>query len=133
MSECDTSVICDSTIIDFYSISRFGFVLKDKDIVVDDIRVRGIGKSFIDLGPSVFEQADKLDFNPVKASKAKQNTSVYFEETGRMDVPVFEIEDLSEGDLVVGPALIIDKTQTIIVDPDPVKCKVLKRSLLIEL
>ena len=107
-------------------------MLKDKDIIVDDIRVRGIGKSFTDLGPSVFDQAEKLDFKSVDRSKAKK-TSVYFEETGRVEVPVYEIKELVEGDLVVGPALIIDNTQTIVVDPEPVQCKVLKKSLLIEL
>lgn len=99
---------------------------------MDDIRVRGIGKSFSSLGPSVFEQAEKLNFKPVDKSKTEQ-TSVYFEETGRVDAPVFQIEQLNEGDLVEGPALIIDDTQTVVIDPAPVVCKVLKKSLLIEM
>lgn len=32
-----------------------------------------------------------------------------------------------------GPALVIDDTQTIVVDPKPVQAKVLKKALLIEL
>lgn len=111
---------------------EFGFVLKNKSIIVDDIRVRGIGKSFSTLGPSVFEQAEKLDFKPVDGSKAER-ASVYFEETGRVDTPVFQIQQLNEGDLIEGPALVIDDTQTVVVDPAPVVCKVLKKSLLIEL
>lgn len=107
-------------------------MLKNKSIIVDDIRVRGIGKSFSSLGPSVFEQAEKLDFKPVDGSKAERS-SVYFEETGRVDTPVYQIEQLKEGDLVEGPALIIDNTQTVVVDPSPVVCKVLNKSLLIEL
>lgn len=107
-------------------------MLKSKNIVVDDIRVRGIGKSFSSLGPSVFEQAEKLDFKAVDKRKTEQ-TSVYFEETGRVDAPVFQIEQLKEGDLVEGPALIIDNTQTVVIDPSPVICKVLKKSLLIEM
>ena len=107
-------------------------MLKNKDIIVDDIRVRGIGKSFSSLGESVFEQAEKLIFKPVDRSKTEQ-TSVYFEETGRVNAPVFQIEQLKEGDLVEGPALIIDDTQTVVIDPAPVICKVLKKSLLIEM
>lgn len=108
-------------------------MLKDKNIVVDDIRVRGIGRSFTSAGPSVFEEAVKLDFQSVHPSKASRTTSVYFEETGRVDTPVYEIGKLEAGDLIKGPALIIDDTQTIVVDPEPVKCKVLAKSLLIEL
>lgn len=112
---------------------RFGFVLKDKNIVVDDIRVRGIGRSFTTAGPSAFEEAAKLEFRPVNRSKASRTTSVYFEETGRVDAPVYEIGRLEAGDLIRGPALVIDDTQTIVVDPEPVTCKVLAKSLLIEL
>ena len=112
---------------------RFGFVLKDKNIVVDDIRVRGIGRSFTTAGPSVFQEAAKLEFRPVSQSKASRTTSVYFQETGRVDAPVYEIGDLEAGDLIKGPALVIDDTQTIVVDPEPVTCKVLAKSLLIEL
>lgn len=109
-------------------------MLKDKDIIVDDIRVRGIGKSVSNLGASVFEQAESLKFKPVERERSRKSTSVYFEETGRVDdCPIYEIESLNEGDLVEGPALIIDSTQTIVVDPSPVKCKVLAKSLLIEL
>lgn len=108
--------------------------MKDKDIIVDDIRVRGVGKSFQSLDDSVFQRAAKIEFKAVnKSSRARESASVYFEDQGRVDTPVFKLEDLHEGDLIEGPALIIDNTQTIVVDPAPVTCKVLAKSLLIEL
>lgn len=96
------------------------------------MRVRGIGKSFTSLGDSVFEQAANLKFTPVDPSSAPK-TSVYFEDVGRVDTPVFQIDELNEGDLVEGPALIIDNTQTVVVDPKPVRVKVLKKCLLVEM
>ncbi len=39
---------------------EFGFVLEDKRIIVDDIRVRGVGKSFDSLGKTVLEEYREL-------------------------------------------------------------------------
>ena len=35
---------------------EFGFLLENKAIIVDDIKVRGIGKTFDSLGESVYEE-----------------------------------------------------------------------------
>jgi 5-oxoprolinase (ATP-hydrolysing) len=44
---------------------------------------------------------------------------VYFEQAkGRIDTPVFELGKLEVGDVVNGPAMIIDDTQTIVLDPE---------------
>ncbi|KAL0948059.1 hypothetical protein HGRIS_010682 [Hohenbuehelia grisea] len=98
--------------------SEFGFVLEDKNIIVDDVKVRGIGKTFDDLGESVFAEVEKLDRRPVDQAKADSKHSVYFDKVGRVeDTPVFVLDYLSVGDTVQGPAMIIDDTQTIVVIP----------------
>ncbi|WVF70315.1 hypothetical protein IAT40_005104 [Kwoniella sp. CBS 6097] len=107
---------------------EFGFLL-NKNIVVDDIKVRGIGKTFDSLGPSAFQEAKSLTLNPVDPSKADFHQEVYVWYDGdpqngvpgqdggkREDVPVFELGSLNVGDQVKGPALIIDETQTIFVN-----------------
>lgn len=71
-------------------------------------RVRGIGKSFDTLGPSVFTEANSLSFVPVNRApsvdgKTSETTSVYFENGGRTETPVYLLERLSAGDLVEGP------------------------------
>jgi len=44
--------------------------------------------------------------------------SVYFDRVGRVDdTPVFLLDRLAVGDVVEGPAMIIDDTQTIVVVP----------------
>ncbi|KAJ7619582.1 Hydantoinase/oxoprolinase-domain-containing protein [Roridomyces roridus] len=68
--------------------SEFGFLLETKSIIVDDIKVRGIGKTFDTLGESVYEEVKGLAQRPV-------------------DV----------GEVVEGPAMVIDDTQTIVVVP----------------
>ncbi|GAA6037141.1 hypothetical protein JCM8097_008756 [Rhodosporidiobolus ruineniae] len=111
--------------------SEFGFSM-DAPIIVDDVRVRGVGKSFDSLGKSVFQEANELDFRPLEQAAGGETASTYFEETGRVDVPVHMLEKLSAGDLVEGPALILDGTQTIVVSPGA-KAKVTSKHLLIEL
>ncbi|KAJ3902309.1 5-oxoprolinase [Lentinula edodes] len=113
--------------------AEFGFLLEGKTIIVDDIKVRGIGKTFDTLGESVYNEVEKLQssnaikavnsfdpsLSPAKPDKADATWSVYFDEpVGRVDnTPVFQLEKLEIGDEVHGPAMIIDDTQTIVVIP----------------
>ena len=57
---------------------------------------------------------------------------MYFEDTGRVDVPVHLLEELKQGDIVKGPAAIVDGTQTIVVVPRAL-AKVCSKQVLIEL
>ena len=75
------------------------------------------------MGASVFDEIDDLKtttVDPSSSSSAKHSTthSVYFGEfKGRVDTPVYKLENLDIGDKVPGPAIIIDATQTIVLDP----------------
>lgn len=103
--------------------SEFGFLLDSKNIVVDDLKVRGIGKTFDSLGQSVFEELKELKTRVVggqgsEEEKVAMRYSVYFEGVGRVhDTRVYELDRLEVGDEVRGPAMIIDNTQTIVVIP----------------
>ncbi|KAI0040432.1 5-oxoprolinase [Auriscalpium vulgare] len=98
--------------------AEFGFLLDEKSIVVDDVKVRGIGKTFDSLGPSVFEELRTLQTRAVEKTRASSVHSVYFDRVGRVDeTPVFELPILDVGDAIEGPAMIIDDTQTIVVVP----------------
>ncbi|KAK8866074.1 hypothetical protein IAR55_001225 [Kwoniella newhampshirensis] len=100
---------------------EFGFLL-NKSIIVDDIKVRGVGKTFDSLGPSAFQEVKSLTLNavdPTTKSDFQQECYVWFESAGqgrREQVPVFELDSLDTGDLVKGPAMIIDDTQTVFVN-----------------
>ncbi|KIM63244.1 hypothetical protein SCLCIDRAFT_15597 [Scleroderma citrinum Foug A] len=98
--------------------AEFGFLLETKGIIVDDIKVRGIGKTFDDLGESVYSEVECIKKTPVGRSKADSTNSTYFDRVGRVhDTPVFLLDNLSIGDEIVGPAMVIDNTQTIVVVP----------------
>ena len=94
---------------------EFGFTLPDRDIIVDDIRVRGVGKSFEALHKTVDQQ---LKLTPKNIGNEKQfgKSSVYFE-GGRRETPIYKIGDLDPGDQVQGPAILADETQTLLVTP----------------
>ena len=98
--------------------AEFGFLLDTKSIIVDDIKVRGIGKTFDNLGESVFSEVEEMQTRAVERKKADTTWSVYFDRVGRVqDTPVYLLPSLDVGDVIEGPAMIIDDTQTIVLIP----------------
>jgi 5-oxoprolinase (ATP-hydrolysing) len=95
---------------------EFGFTLDDRDIIIDDVRVRGIGKSFRHKEKTADQQLKTIKRQDVAEDKNHSTKQVYFE-GGRMATPVFRLEDLDVGDVVKGPAMLADGTQTIVVPP----------------
>ncbi|KAG9780451.1 hydantoinase B/oxoprolinase, partial [Aureobasidium melanogenum] len=95
---------------------EFGFTLPDRDIIVDDVRVRGIGKSFRGMAKTVDQQLREIQPKDVAADKAHSTSQVYFE-GGRKDTKIYKLEDLEVGTRVAGPAIIADGTQTLVVPP----------------
>lgn len=95
---------------------EFGFTLPDRDIIVDDIRVRGTGKSTEKFGKSVDDQLKDLQTKDVDPATKCGDGHVYFE-GGRQKTPIFKLEDLEAGSKIKGPSIIADNTQTIIVSP----------------
>lgn len=96
---------------------EFGFTLPDRDIIVDDVRVRGIGKSFEGLDKTVDQQLKEITLRDVKTDDNQHGTLKVFFEGGRQETPVLKLEALDVGDRITGPALIVDDTQTILVTP----------------
>ena len=83
------------------------------------LQVRGIGKTFDNMGESVFAEISKLQRKPVDTkARADMTYSVYFNEIGRVNgTPVLKLDDLEVGEEIEGPAMIIDNTQTIVLIP----------------
>lgn len=96
---------------------EFGFHFPDKAIVVDDIRVRATGSAQTKVEKSPYAQLQALGTAAVQTPEPNGNSKVYFTEGGWADTPTFELQALPSGAKVEGPALIIDKTQTIVVTP----------------
>lgn len=97
---------------------EFGFTLPDRDIVIDDVRARGIGKTFEGEEKTVDQQLRDIKPRDVgKDEKQFGKKSVYFE-GGRHDTAIYKLEDIEVGDRIQGPAIIADGTQTIVVTPE---------------
>ncbi|PHH77896.1 hypothetical protein CDD82_3302 [Ophiocordyceps australis] len=95
---------------------EFGFTLDDRDIIVDDVRVRGVGRSFRHDEPTVDQQLKTVKRVDVPCEHKDGVRDVYFE-GGRLKTPVYRLEALDVGNVVAGPAVLADGTQTIIVTP----------------
>lgn len=95
---------------------EFGFTLPNRDIIVDDIRVRGIGKGFNVPENTIDQQLNESKPKDVEMGREYCRSQVYFE-GGRQDTPVYKLDDLRIDDCVTGPAILADDTQTIVVTP----------------
>jgi 5-oxoprolinase (ATP-hydrolysing) len=91
---------------------EFGFIMSaDQPIMIDDIRVRGIGISDLQV-----EQDFDNDLGHVPIPQADSLVQCYFEQ-GYLETAVFKLEQLKPGMKVNGPVIIIDDNSTILVEP----------------
>ncbi|KAM0426116.1 hypothetical protein ACHAPT_008747 [Fusarium lateritium] len=95
-------------------IREFAFSM-NRPITIESVKVRGIGST----GAQVREKTAYQEIASSKQSTySNQATSqkVYLDGSWQ-DTGVFRLEDIPEGSLIDGPAIIIDQTQTILVEP----------------
>ncbi|PGH17989.1 hypothetical protein AJ80_04610 [Polytolypa hystricis UAMH7299] len=95
---------------------EFGFTLPDRDIIVDDVRVRAIGKTFDELGKTVDQQLRDAKPRAVDTKKTHRTSQVYFE-GGRRETPIYKLEALDVNERIEGPAVLADGTQTVVIPP----------------
>ncbi|KAF3057073.1 hypothetical protein GL218_05950 [Daldinia childiae] len=89
----------------------------DKKVHIDDVRVRGVGKSTeVSHDNSKLVKELKSNFSEVKGGEDR-TTQAYFAEGGLQPTKVFRLNSIVPGSIVTGPAIIIDNTQTIVVVP----------------
>lgn len=98
---------------------EFGFTPKDRSIFVDELRIRAIGKSSISEDRSAFDELRALT-DVLLPPKPTLNHLSYFDQLGWTATPVFTLDSLEIGTRITGPALVIDKTQTILINPKSV-------------
>ena len=103
---------------------EFGFVLEERAVVVDDLRVRSVGRqlaaaSSVGEGEEEAEDGDEgweeRESEPLPPPAA--TVSACFSSGGRQGTPVFELSALLRGQGVPGPALLSAGTCTIVVEP----------------
>ncbi|CZR57840.1 probable 5-oxoprolinase [Phialocephala subalpina] len=106
-----------------------------RKVMVDDVRVRGTGGNgeiMQDSETLVHEMKLIGQGMEVKTDDAAHQVKVYFPGSGYQMTPVFLLDGLNPGATVSGPAVIIDKTQTIVLVPGS-KASILTSHVIIDL
>ncbi|OKL57176.1 hypothetical protein UA08_07317 [Talaromyces atroroseus] len=96
---------------------EFGFT-QPREILIDDVRVRSIGKGMdVSLSSPCAELKKLANSPPSTPIQPDRKIKVYFEQCGWVEVGLYSLKGLIPGTRISGPAMVIDKTQTIIIDP----------------
>lgn len=106
----EDGVGCDYT-VEFVKLfqQEYGFKLQNRNILICDVRVRGIGVTNI-LKPRALEPASGTP-------KVEGHYKVYFV-NGWHHTPLFKLENLGYGHVMPGPAIIMNGNSTVIVEPN---------------
>jgi 5-oxoprolinase (ATP-hydrolysing) len=112
-------------------LREFGFT-QPREILVDDIRIRSVGKGMDIQVSSPFEELKDLKPVYIGEKEATSKHFVYFEKEGWVNTCVYHLGDLPKGRKIRGPAMIIDATQTIVLDPAS-EAIILSEHVIIEL
>lgn len=105
---------------------QFGFTPTGRAVWVDAVRIRAVASGKDNIVEEKESDMCKQVKEGVQSSQEsstlhdKQTRSVYFTSLGWTDVPIYTLSLLQQQpDLVVtGPALVVDKTQTIVIGPN---------------
>lgn len=96
----------------------FGFSL-DRPVVVEDVRVRLVVHSDYKTSTNPFEEKDLIGSATIaEPAQPLKTTEIFFEKLGYQTSKVYDLQSLPTKTTVSGPAIILDKTQTILVEPE---------------
>jgi 5-oxoprolinase (ATP-hydrolysing) len=94
---------------------EYGFELTNRSILIDDIRIRAIGKVDTDLFSSDVVRAEAVLTPP--PPEPSERVLVYFN-TQRILTPVYYLHHLLPHQLITGPAMIIQDVATVVIEPN---------------
>lgn len=108
-------------------LREFGFLFDDKNISVDDVRIRASGKVETRKEKTVDEQILKLHetngFKEPDPNRLKFIRDIYWKIDGQiktLPTEIYRLEEMKTGTFCHGPAIIADGTQTNIIPPGSV-------------
>ncbi len=88
---------------------EFGFELTGRDILVDDLRVRSIGRA---------STLQSFSLATAKHSPRKLSSVHCYFTGGWQDTALYDQENLKAGHCIEGPAILLQDTSTILIEPD---------------
>jgi 5-oxoprolinase (ATP-hydrolysing) len=97
---------------------EFGFELVDRSVLIDDIRVRAVGKATTLLDESApVDSATAAEIAAAApAPVCDEHVETFFDEAV-VSTPVFFMHKLLPGQVVTGPAIIVQNVATVVVEP----------------
>lgn len=87
----------------------FGFTLPDRDVIADDVRARAVQRSTVVTNDLPSATGHKC--KPFKRERC------FFDE-GSLETDLYHIEEMYAGHTVEGPAILVDKNSTLLVEPN---------------
>jgi 5-oxoprolinase (ATP-hydrolysing) len=111
---------------------EFSFTLPNRKVLVENLRVRGRANASIQSikKKSISSEIALLPDTPT-ISRGHKSLRVYFE-GGWRDAPLHLLKECSPGSTFIGPAMIYDETQMIVVQPGAT-AKILQSHVVIDL
>ena len=107
---------------------------RSRKVFVDDVRVRGIGQSgeVSRDNTRLVDECTNLVFSKKASGEEDRVVDAYFAGGGLQPTRIYLLSRLAPGELIHGPAIIIDSTQTMVVVPGA-QAKILTSHVVIEL
>jgi 5-oxoprolinase (ATP-hydrolysing) len=93
---------------------EFGFTIPSRAVLIDDIRVRASATNV----PRPRAAAGTTGNGEVPTASTPVGTSKVDFEQGSFDTPLYSLDGVVPGKPIVGPAIIIDKNSTVVLEPD---------------
>lgn len=97
---------------------EFGFTFHERLVLVEDIRVRGVGTSSTLPAETPHKELKTLVKSKAGPEQQLALSQVSFASVGTVSTPVFELGSLIPGNTISGPAILLDSTQTLLVEPE---------------
>ncbi|TDJ21365.1 MAG: 5-oxoprolinase [Deltaproteobacteria bacterium] len=96
--------------------TRFGYERPGREVEIVTARVRAVAEVREEDGAGEVVAAGAAVV-PTGPSEPVRTESIWFPEVGRVEAPVYAREALAPGQVVRGPALLLEDTGTIVLDP----------------
>ena len=95
---------------------EFSFTLPNRKVLVENLRVRGRANAGLQSTKKTSISSELASFTSSIVSTDVKTLRVFFK-CGWVDAPLFLLKDRTPGDIIMGPAMIYDQTQMIVVQP----------------
>jgi 5-oxoprolinase (ATP-hydrolysing) len=110
---------------------EFSFTLPNRKVLVENLRVRGRANAGLQSTKKRSISSELASFTSSIVSTDVKTLRVFFK-CGWVDAPLFLLKDRTPGDIIMGPAMIYDQTQMIVVQPGAT-ARILQSHIMIDL